>query len=172
MRLSWILLLATVLWADHKIEGPMPAEDGETCVVCYGRCNRNDIAYRVDGQRFPVMKDLEKSFLTNPDEYIARYKPNSMQFSGEQSQGMSDGYLLFGLFALVAVFCAGFYAHHLVMKRSGLAVAPAGLGKIPLTKAPVSCGACGALNHPSATACAQCGTAMTPQGHSEVNRTQ
>ena len=85
---------------------------------------------------------------------------------------MSDAYLLFGLLVLVCVFCAGFYAHHLVMKRSGLAVAPAGLAKIPQTKSPVACGACGALNHPSATACSQCGTAMSPQDQSEVNRSR
>jgi len=29
----------------------MPAEDGETCVVCYGRCTRDDAAYLVDGKR-------------------------------------------------------------------------------------------------------------------------
>ncbi|MBL8840306.1 MAG: hypothetical protein JNL90_02130 [Planctomycetes bacterium] len=36
---------------------------------------------------------------------------------------------------------------------------PAGLGKIPLTHAPVACPDCGGMNHPNARACVGCGAA-------------
>ncbi|MBL8230193.1 MAG: hypothetical protein JNL98_17015 [Bryobacterales bacterium] len=164
------LLFALALHAEHVIQGPMPAQDGETCVVCYGRCDQEDVAYLVDGQRFAVMKKLEAAFLENPDEYIALYKPNSMQFSDGSAQRMEDTYLLFGLFALVAVFFAGFYAHHVVMKRSEGAAVPAGLAKIPSTPMPRTCGACSGENHPSARSCLHCGAALPPGGIPEVER--
>lgn len=165
-----LLLFAFGLDAEHVIHGPMPAEDGETCVVCQGRCDQEDVAYLVDGQRFAVMKKLEAAFLENPDEYIALYKPNSMQFSDGSAQRMGDTYLLFGLLALVSVFFAGFYAHHLVMKRSGTSTVPAGLAKIPSTPMPRTCVACGGENHPSARNCLHCGTALPDGGIPEVER--
>ncbi len=37
---------------------------------------------------------------------------------------------------------------------------PGGLGKIPLTHAPVACAACGGVNHPNARACVGCGARL------------
>ena len=51
---------------------------------------------------------------------------------------------------------------------AGAAGAPPGLGKIPLTRAPVPCPACGMANHPSAAQCPGCGAALTPTAKSEV----
>ena len=57
-------------------------------------------------------------------------------------------------------------------KREVLAPAgiPRGLKKISATYQPEPCGGCGALNHPSATACLGCGAALEPKMVSEVAR--
>ena len=165
-----MLALAAAICSGVEIKGPMPAEDGETCVVCYGRCTREDVAYMVDGQRFAIMKPLEEDFLQDPEQYIRAYKPNTMQFSGGPAQGMSDGYLLAGLLTLLGLIVAGFFAHQLILKRSNPAMVPAGLAKIPSTKMPVACAACGGENHPSARECSFCGAKMTPADRSEVGR--
>jgi hypothetical protein len=168
------LLAIVILFAEqppkHDIQGPMPAKDGETCVVCYGRCDSNDVAYMVDGQRFAVMKPLEKEFLQDPDKYIRMYKPNSIQFTGDTVR-MSNGFLLAGLLLLLSLLIAGFATHQLVLKRSAGAPVPAGLAKIPATSAPARCPACGGDNHPSARRCSHCGSALTPSVSSEVERT-
>lgn len=155
-----LLGLAAAACLAMDVKGPMPAEDGETCVVCYGSCTREDVAYLVDGQRFAIMKPLEEEFLKNPEQYIRAYRPNSMQFQGGPAQGMNDGYLLFGLLALVGLIIAGFTAHRLIEKRHDPAAIPAGLAKIPTTKQPMPCPACGGENHPSAKACSHCGAEL------------
>lgn len=45
---------------------------------------------------------------------------------------------------------------------------PGGLRKVPTTRTPTVCPQCGHENHPSATQCNLCGTALTPSVHSEV----
>ena len=62
-----------------------------------------------------------------------------------------------------------------VLTRRGGADAPAaglapGLAKIPSTHAPVSCGECGADNHPAAPACSDCGHALRPTIEPETAR--
>ncbi len=47
---------------------------------------------------------------------------------------------------------------------------PAGLAKVPVTHAPVPCPSCGATNHPVASACGGCGTALAPALESETAR--
>jgi hypothetical protein len=47
---------------------------------------------------------------------------------------------------------------------------PAGLAKIPETRAPSACPNCRAANHPSAARCSACGAALTAAGASEVER--
>jgi hypothetical protein len=153
----------------RNIQGPLAAEGGDTCVVCYGRCERGDVVYLVDGQRFAVMKVFEKQFLDDPEPYIRLYKPNSIQFTSG-SAGISDRYLILGLLALMGMFAAGFLTHRMVMNRSRGAFVPAGLGKIPLTKTPVDCAGCGGENHPSAKQCLHCGGNLTPAEPSEVER--
>ncbi len=44
---------------------------------------------------------------------------------------------------------------------------PSGLKKVPLTRAPVLCPACGNENHPAATACLGCGAALQPTVRAE-----
>ena len=57
------------------MEGPFPAKEGETCVVCYGKTTSNDLVYVIDGQRLPVMRELEAQFLANPLAYVKRETP-------------------------------------------------------------------------------------------------
>ena len=47
---------------------------------------------------------------------------------------------------------------------------PAGLHKIPTTYDPQPCPGCGSENHPSATRCLSCGSALSPQIASEVEK--
>ena len=54
--------------------------------------------------------------------------------------------------------------------RKAPAGLPLGLVKVPNTSSPMACPRCGAMNHPSATACAECGNKIEPQGISEVTR--
>lgn len=172
MKWLWAIVYVSSLLAQQtggvQIQGPLPAKDGETCVVCYGRCEGGDVAYIVDGQRFAVMKPLEQDFLKTPEQYVRHYKPNSIQLQSQASQGLADGYLLAGLFTLLAVTLAGFYAHHLVVRRIPKDALPRGLAKIPATRQPVPCPMCGGGNHPSAKRCSHCGAAATPSQPSEV----
>jgi len=155
----------------HQMRGPLPAEDGETCVVCYGRCNQNDVAYVVDGQRFAVMKPLEQTFLQNPEPYIRAYRPNSMQFQTGGNAPLSDGYLFTGIAILLGLLIAGFTLHQRILKSAATpAMAPVGLGKVAVTAHPGRCAACGGENHPAARACSHCGAALAPMTSSEVER--
>ena len=47
---------------------------------------------------------------------------------------------------------------------------PAGLAKVPTTRASVACAGCGAFNHPAASACSGCGSALTPAIEPETAR--
>ncbi len=47
---------------------------------------------------------------------------------------------------------------------------PAGLAKVPTTRAPVACPSCGAANHPSAARCADCREPLTPTVTPEARR--
>ena len=59
---------------------------------------------------------------------------------------------------------------HLKGEADGTEAAPIyrGVVKIPSTAEPAACPACGGLNHPAATDCTSCGTALTPTAESEV----
>jgi hypothetical protein len=50
----------------------------------------------------------------------------------------------------------------------GAMEAPAGLAKVPLTREPVACRACGYANHPAAEQCLGCGRTIEPHVQSEV----
>ncbi|MEE8538125.1 MAG: hypothetical protein V3S71_08955 [Acidobacteriota bacterium] len=47
---------------------------------------------------------------------------------------------------------------------------PPGLAKVPTTRAPVPCIACGAGNHPSASRCTGCGATLLPSAESDLQR--
>jgi hypothetical protein len=111
--------------------------------------------------------------------------------------GVSRGWFLAGLYVLVALVFAGLSGYAAVGKglkpiphffigllfslfgylyvltrpaKAGPGEVPRGLAKVPLTRDPVPCGSCGALNHPSAKRCSGCGTGLEPRVESEVAR--
>lgn len=47
---------------------------------------------------------------------------------------------------------------------------PPGLAKVPTTRSPVTCPACGGSNHPAAARCSTCGAALTPTAEAETAR--
>lgn len=47
---------------------------------------------------------------------------------------------------------------------------PGGLAKVPLTRAPRACPACGAGNHPAAAGCSACGATLVPTAEPETAR--
>lgn len=113
---------------------------------------------------------------------------------------MSLGWLGFGLYVLlglvigaacayvavtkglspVAWFFAGLFGNGAVLavllntspNKDGQAPTgiPAGLRKVPTTYGPATCDACGVSNHPSASACSQCGAALQPAVEPETAR--
>ncbi|MCI0628443.1 MAG: hypothetical protein L0387_43460 [Acidobacteria bacterium] len=54
--------------------------------------------------------------------------------------------------------------------RAGPGEVPAGLAKVPITRAPVACSRCGNMNHPAAAFCALCKASLSPRVESEVSR--
>ena len=112
---------------------------------------------------------------------------------------MRTGWLFFGLWVLVGLVCGaacsyvaldrgrpalGWFFGGLLANLAALVALlvkaprpgelserpPPGLRKIPLTAAPSACPRCGALNHPSASACSSCGSELTPTVQPETAR--
>ena len=109
-----------------------------------------------------------------------------------EGRQMSKGWLLFGVYVLVGLvfaaacgylaitralaplpwFFAGLLGNVaalivlLATPRGDSATLPAGvpsgLAKVPTTRAPMSCSACGGSNHPAAAVCGGCGTGLAP----------
>lgn len=155
-------LSAAVLFAQApRLSGPMPARDGETCVVCQGRCTPEDLAYLVDGQRFALMRAMESDFLRDPSRHVAPYRPATMQFHADGARSASPAAFVIGLCVLLALLLAALYVHRALG-------AARGMRKIPLTSEPVACPACGQPNHPAAALCLHCGRRLHPEARSEA----
>jgi hypothetical protein len=203
MSRGWLLLvclLASCLTLplfsqELKIEGPLPARSGETCIVCNQPVTAEDLAYVVNGQRIAVKRELQQEFLNNPRMYLSKYKPEGMLFSAYSAGNMGSGYLWLGLY-IFAGLCFGALTANLSFRKGeapwkwfllGLflnvlaflmlnakkdvpeaADLPAGLKKIPTTKAPTICPNCGSGNHPSARNCSTCGFELHPTVKPEV----
>ena len=142
----------------------------------------------------------ENAFLHNPVLYLARLKPRGAFLGAEPNlgPGIAWGWFAFGLYVLLGLvfgafcsyravnhalkpwpwFLAGFFLNlfgflALVTRPAGTggqAGLPSGLVKIPATYSPRPCPACGRMNHPSATSCAECGSKIEPLVVSEVTR--
>lgn len=115
---------------------------------------------------------------------------------------MAFGWLWLGVYVLAGLFCAAACGYLAVCKAltplpwffAGLfgnvaalalimfvrrrdaatlpAGIPAGFVKVPTTRAPVPCPACGRTNHPSAGRCADCGAPLTPTVEPETGRAE
>lgn len=198
ISLATALFLLAVLFAARaqhkpKIEGPFPARDGETCVVCNGKLSKEDSAFLIDGQRVGVMKEMEEEFLQNPLQYVSKLRPESSTVHTRQSNLQPAGYLWLGIFVLAGLVFGGACAHMAVMKGQSpwqwfllgfcfsapatvaLALkpnaggkAPEGMDKVAATHSPVVCPGCGNTNHPAASACSRCGAKLTPMVPSEA----
>ena len=131
---------------------------------------------------------------------LAQFQPRGAFLGAQQEQpALSRAWFLVGLYVLVGLVFAALCAHRALhsghrpvfwfsvglalnllgyllllarKKREVLAPAgvPRGLRKISSTYAPEPCAKCGALNHPSASACIGCGAKLEPRVASEVSR--
>jgi hypothetical protein len=170
---------------------------GGTCIVCDKAVGAKDRVYEVEGQRVPVhVGTCDRAFRRNPGHFLARLKPRGAFLGAEPNLGpnISWGWFAFGIYVLLGLafgafcayravnhalkpwswFLAGFFLNvfgflALVTRPAGdssRAGLPPGLVKVPATYCP----RCGAMNHPSATSCAGCGSKLDPLVASEVTR--
>jgi hypothetical protein len=142
----------------------------------------------------------DNAFRRSPGYFLARLKPRGAFLGAEPNLGpnISWGWFAFGIYVLLGLlfgalcsyravdhalkplpwFLAGFFLNILgflaLMTRSAgtsnVPGSPPGLVKVPTTYSPRSCPRCGAMNHPSATSCAECGKEIEPLVTSEVSR--
>jgi hypothetical protein len=142
----------------------------------------------------------DKAFRRNPGHFLARLKPRGAFLGAEPNPGpnISWGWFAFGIYVFLGLvfgafcayravnhalkpwpwFLAGFFLNlfgflALVTRPAGdssMAGLPPGLVKVPTTYSPRACPRCGAMNHPSATSCAECGNKIDPLVTSEVTR--
>lgn len=200
-RVGLAVFLASVLVplpAAERLSEPMPARNGETCLVCNQAVGETDVAYLAGGQRVAMhaTDQCEGEFLKRPAEYMAKLRPNDILFSHVANLGVSGVWLWPGLYVLAGLVSGSLCAHKAVQKgrpplrwflagfvfsvaayvavclaapTAKSAAVPAGFRKVPLTRDPVPCAACGRQNHPAAERCADCGAALVPLVQSEVS---
>jgi hypothetical protein len=188
-----LLLLMPVLEAVVRIEGPFPARDGETCIVCNGRVSQYDRAYVIGGQRVAVMRDMESQLFSNPRKYAGRLQPRGLMTSSEKPAAGSNALLYGGVYVLAGLVCGALCAHMAMAKGlsawrwfglgflfsllacawlgahrpTGTQASGSGLEKIRATREPVRCPHCTGTNHPAAAKCSHCGAALEPSAPSE-----
>ena len=113
IAMMFAAVVGLVAVGQTKISGPMPAKDGEICIVCYGRTTTSDLAYTVNGERYAVMKGLEEDFLKSPDDYIRKYKARQASLGGKAAaktvESSTDSSLYAGLGLLVVGLSALFW---------------------------------------------------------------
>ncbi len=151
MRFVSTMIFAGLLAGQQlpRLSDPMPAKDGETCVVCNTRVSEDDVAYLVDGQRVAVMKAMEKEFLDDPVAYVAKFRPEGMLYTVRRAGEDWSWHLWLGVIALLGVILIGAWMH-------GRVSAEGMLGKVALTSSSVPCPKCGTRNHASGKVCAGC----------------
>lgn len=146
------------------------------------------------------LEACDDKFMASPQHWLAQIKPRGafLGAQGEQ-RALSDAWFFVGFYILFGLIFAALCAHQalhrgrspvgwfgvglllnafgylLLLTRPKLVVhapagVPRGLGKIAVTYAPQPCPMCGAANHPSATACIDCGAKLQPAMDSEVKR--
>jgi len=142
----------------------------------------------------------DNAFIREPGRYLARLKPRGAFLGAEPNPGPNISWrgFAFGIYVFLGLvfgaLCAyravnhalkplpWFLAGFLLNLFGFLAVVtwpagdsskaglPPGLVKVPTTFSPRVCPRCGAMNHPSATSCAGCGSKIKPLVTSEVTR--
>ncbi len=152
----------------------------------------NVFEIRYQGRTFHVGAPFLADFEGDPDQYFAKIQARSALFdeAAMQTRPMAFGWLLFDLYVLAGLICAAVCAYVAVARtlrpipwffaglvgnvialaavlavprgEAGLFAVPRGLRKVPTTRAPVPCPACGATNHPAAGRCSACGNELKP----------
>jgi len=178
--------------------------DGEQCLVCRKPVVDEDVfEIRFMGRTFFVGTPFMGDFEADPARYFARLQARAALFDENAlaaDRPMAFGWLWFGTYVLVGLFCSALCAYIAVCKGltplpwffaglfgnvAGLGLVmfvgrgdaaalpagiPAGLAKVPTTRAPVACPSCGVTNHPSAARCADCREPLTPSVTPEAGR--
>lgn len=158
------------------------------------------VAVRYKGRLFHVKESMLEELRRDPDAYFRKLQARSGLFDEEAvgPRPPRTGWMAVGLYVVAGLVC-GALSFGLALRRSrralpwffaGLAgnvlalgalvlagpgadgsrALPAGLAKIPSTRAPLPCPGCGAPNHPAAEACTSCGAALAPAVEAEIDR--
>lgn len=171
---------------------------GDHCTISGQPLTPDDIALLVDGRRVPLKKDAVEIFLNNQEKYFSKLQPKSALFTEDMGQpkSLSLGWFLLGIYVFIGLIFAALTSHAAVgkglkpipwffigllfnalgylavitKKSEAIGNIPEGFKKVPLTSAPSICPSCGYENHPSAKNCSICGTWLSPQTTSEVDK--
>lgn len=171
----------------------------EICVVCKRPLGAEGVVYLVNGQRVGLhLTDCYAAFAKNPQPYLAALRPHGA-FLGTDGEGSTPSWVWFlgGLYILIGLVFAALCAHRALyagrnpaawfaaglvlnafgflwlLTRSRQSVSepvPAGLGRVAATYAPVPCPSCGAMNHPAAERCINCGDKLQAAFKPEVRK--
>ena len=158
------------------------------------------VEVRYKGRTFHVAAKMIEDFKADPDRYFRSMQAHGGLFdeSAFETPDMDLGWLGFGVYILVGLvfgaicsyaalnrglsgttwFAAGLIGNVLAwgafyLTQRGVARRDdrsRGLSKIPATRLPVDCPACGESNHPSASACGGCGEPLEPSIEPETAR--
>ncbi|MGE5326886.1 MAG: hypothetical protein ACM3NO_07590 [Deltaproteobacteria bacterium] len=171
----------------------------DICIVCKRPLGTEGVVYLVNGQRVPLhFVVCYNVFEKNPRKFLAALQPRGAFLgTGGQENALSFAWFLGGLYVLTGLvfaalcanraltigrspaawFAAGLalnaFGYLILLTRSrqpGAAGVPEGLGKIATTYAPIPCPQCGALNHPAADKCLECGGTLQSTVGSEVRK--
>lgn len=187
--------------AADWVEVGRASGEGERCLVCRLAIDGEEaVAVRYKGRTFHVKASMLATFAGDPDHYFEELQARGALFDERAMEGRSvspfwlalGGYMLVGL--VCAAFCgavaigrgleplpwffAGLVGNLAALfvlmlgRQRGSADAPDSWTKVRTTHAPSPCHACGAENHPSATACNDCGARLDPAFESEAGRTE
>jgi hypothetical protein len=177
----------------------VPPRAGDICIVCKRPLGTEGVVYLVNGQRVPIhFVVCYNAFAKEPQKFLAFLQPHGAFLgAGSEEQGLSFGWFYAGLYVLVGLVFAALCAHraihsgrnpaawfaaglvfnalgYLVLltrpRQQAAADVPEGLGKVAATYAPLPCPDCGALNHPAADRCAECGNKLQSTVSSEVDK--
>ncbi|MEM7052844.1 MAG: hypothetical protein AAF604_24495 [Acidobacteriota bacterium] len=170
---------------------------GEQCLVCGQPIHGDEILeLRYQGRTFYVAAKMLEELEASPRLYLSRIEAHSALFdeASPAHARPSRVWMWGGLYLFVGLLCAAlcgvlavsrglapipwFFAGLLgnVAALAVLSVTPRrtapdleGWTKAPLTRAPRSCPACSADNHPAAQTCLSCGVALHPTIASEAD---
>lgn len=172
--------------------------EGEACAVCGLPLGPGDRARMVRGRWVPLHHEIcEASFDESSGAAFAALQPRGALFSEEypSPSALRWGWFAVGSWVLAGLLCGALCAHFawprrrspafwfamgmifnllavlvLLMAAGSTERMPSRLGKIPVTSVPAACPGCGALNHPAAARCADCGGALEAAYQPETRR--